>query len=1056
MTDPGFHNHTQQLMRQWRFAQLRELAEKPTKEDPGYWQGRYSLFECYLARAEFFKAEMLFREIDNSIDKGSELYTSLLLKYHLLALQTYQSEDMSEAFRYFEGVSADTLTSGYNRALAYLLHGKAILLGISFGILSSRLKNQAIRFLQDAAVAFKKAGFINEWQSTLLLLAETFYKKPYPNPVNARKTYEELYQVALSLDDHLGMASARLGLAELNLEEQFKPGVTNEVLKELMAGFEKIPEIFDSGHHLLGHTVVKHRFGTLLLRYGMENGLELLEEAANEYENQGFLTEQQMLIREISSWHLHHGNAQENIEAEQKATLLNTKVTVPFGGKVSALAKIELAHRQGNIGHARQLYEKAVVAFRNHPLLGQLESLHAGNLAKAGLLDDALVIYRKIVERAAPLQASGFLSDAYFNLGANLMNTNPQEAEVYIARAIKIDEELGDELLKVNHIQLYIQVLANKQLRQSGPPLQITPEINVCFDECARILRENHSVDAVIRLAETLQTKARILFLARKPDDAIDTYREAATVIEPAKLFSHLSFLYAHHGMALVEKARQQKNVQYYDEACDLFQRALTLFEKGMLKAEQARMLGLTGICEYEAGRLEPAATVSEARYDRAENAFEKAYAINRYLRIHTDHSTELSRQRSMIAFIEQNQIYVTQAFYMHGFYTHNTRQAVKWLERTKAQALMESLVARQNRNARSEASPDVNWIDTHDRYQDIADRLREQITGSETLIVQFFCTTDRVVVFGIRKDWPEPRMETLLLNYQQLVDCAEQHFSINYGNVKSMLGYGMENDWQRFNILVKPIENWSKPGERIYLIPHVLLHQLPLHTLKTAAGKYLIERNPVSYCQSLSLLHYMGTTGPVNGKENYPAFVFGDSRDNLPFARQEAEAVSDVLNTSAILGSNVTREAVIDALPACSILHICGHGELSEKDGWDYGMQMAGGSLLTAADVFSSVTSANLVVLSGCETGISEYATGDELSGLVRSFLHAGSGSLIVSQWKVDDAATAELFRYFYMILRERPNLRVMEAMREAMLIMYNTGKNFYYWGAFQVFSKL
>jgi CHAT domain-containing protein len=39
----------------------------------------------------------------------------------------------------------------------------------------------------------------------------------------------------------------------------------------------------------------------------------------------------------------------------------------------------------------------------------------------------------------------------------------------------------------------------------------------------------------------------------------------------------------------------------------------------------------------------------------------------------------------------------------------------------------------------------------------------------------------------------------------------------------------------------------------------------------------------------------------------------------------------------------------------------------------------------------------------------------GDELLGLMRAFLYAGTASLVLSQWAVEDRSTAQLMRAFY-----------------------------------------
>ena len=55
------------------------------------------------------------------------------------------------------------------------------------------------------------------------------------------------------------------------------------------------------------------------------------------------------------------------------------------------------------------------------------------------------------------------------------------------------------------------------------------------------------------------------------------------------------------------------------------------------------------------------------------------------------------------------------------------------------------------------------------------------------------------------------------------------------------------------------------------------------------------------------------------------------------------------------------------------------------------------------------------MVTLSACETAIGKSGGGDGLLGFAQAFLVAGSRSVCLSLWKVDDTATALLMDRFY-----------------------------------------
>jgi len=84
----------------------------------------------------------------------------------------------------------------------------------------------------------------------------------------------------------------------------------------------------------------------------------------------------------------------------------------------------------------------------------------------------------------------------------------------------------------------------------------------------------------------------------------------------------------------------------------------------------------------------------------------------------------------------------------------------------------------------------------------------------------------------------------------------------------------------------------------------------------------------------------------------------------------------------------------------------------------------------------------ADLVVLSACQSGLGREAAGEGMLGFTQALLQKGARSVVLSRWKVDDAATALLMQRFYENLLGRragegdPPVKPMqraEALREA-----------------------
>jgi CHAT domain-containing protein len=93
------------------------------------------------------------------------------------------------------------------------------------------------------------------------------------------------------------------------------------------------------------------------------------------------------------------------------------------------------------------------------------------------------------------------------------------------------------------------------------------------------------------------------------------------------------------------------------------------------------------------------------------------------------------------------------------------------------------------------------------------------------------------------------------------------------------------------------------------------------------------------------------------------------------------------------------------------------------------------------------------MVVLSGCATGLNVVTPGDELMGLVRGLLQAGAQSLVLSLWDVHDGTTKEFMVEFYKQLESgQPKA---EAMRAASIRLRERYPHPYYWAPFLLIGK-
>ena len=246
------------------------------------------------------------------------------------------------------------------------------------------------------------------------------------------------------------------------------------------------------------------------------------------------------------------------------------------------------------------------------------------------------------------------------------------------------------------------------------------------------------------------------------------------------------------------------------------------------------------------------------------------------------------------------------------------------------------------------------------------------------------------------------------------------------------------ESSTSLYKQLIEPLVSQIK-GKELIIVPHDVLHYLPFHALMGPDGRYLIEKYPIYYLSSASLLQFVQEKRKA-GREKVLAFGnpdLGDPEKNLEYAELEAKEVKAVYPQSTVYVKKEASEERSKSLsPSYDVLHFATHAQLNEDDPLSSAVLLAKGGKedgrLEVREIFGMDLKANLVVLSGCDTALGKLSTGDELIGLTRAFIYAGTPSVVASLWNVDDSSTAQLMASFYRNLK---TMSKAEALRQAQL---------------------
>lgn len=103
---------------------------------------------------------------------------------------------------------------------------------------------------------------------------------------------------------------------------------------------------------------------------------------------------------------------------------------------------------------------------------------------------------------------------------------------------------------------------------------------------------------------------------------------------------------------------------------------------------------------------------------------------------------------------------------------------------------------------------------------------------------------------------------------------------------------------------------------------------------------------------------------------------------------------IAQLLNTIPITGIRATKSRIIRQMPNANIIHLATHGDPSRLA---FAPSEQDQGFLGEGDIYQFNLTADLVVLSACETGLGEI-TSDGIVGLARPFIGAGVPSIVAS----------------------------------------------------------
>jgi len=314
---------------------------------------------------------------------------------------------------------------------------------------------------------------------------------------------------------------------------------------------------------------------------------------------------------------------------------------------------------------------------------------------------------------------------------------------------------------------------------------------------------------------------------------------------------------------------------------------------------------------------------------------------------------------------------------------------------------------------------------------------------------------------YFIKKDIQSSDLEDLTKAYRNFIFEGKDIRSIKIvkKNEQSLSGrkirFGEVNEALQ-SVLLDGVFDHIKT-HKVYIVPHGILHYLPFQTL-TYNSNYLIENFQIGYIPSATALKYVLAK---RKEKSVSLLALGNPELNtaqmqLPFAEKEVQAIKAIYPaTKVLIGKDASEANFKQQAGAYDILHVASHGEFNSNTPLLSCLRLSGGNgddgRLETREIFGLNLDAYLVTLSACQTAIGKLTKGDDVVGLARAFIFAGTPSILGTIWNVNDESTSIFMNHFYKNLKEMDKLKSLQQAQIAM-IQSRKYRHPYHWAGFQL----
>jgi len=263
----------------------------------------------------------------------------------------------------------------------------------------------------------------------------------------------------------------------------------------------------------------------------------------------------------------------------------------------------------------------------------------------------------------------------------------------------------------------------------------------------------------------------------------------------------------------------------------------------------------------------------------------------------------------------------------------------------------------------------------------------------------------------------------------------------------------------QLFDTLIIPFSSNLKE-EKLVIQGHRDLLDLPFEILIDKSKmdekarvdfdyKYLLHDYEISYMHSASLAYQLTDNPRTFTSSLFIAPEYSDEDLKLNWTEQEIIAGKE--NLGGRLLRNNKKSSLLAEMQSFKHIHFAGHIYASSNLDSTFLLLSDGKDSLFLREIADSDLKSNLLVLSGCDSGLGRQSS-EALISPAYAFSFAGSPNVISSLWKTNDESSATLFSNFYQQLRL--GFSSISALTRAKVDHINNApkpeRHPYYWASF------